>query len=106
MYMSKCCPLMPIVSISLCLTVSFFVLFALRKVAEKWLKVFGYLAVSLLLLTALIVLSGAVFKMANGLGGMKCNMMQRMKKCGMGQMMQKKNMPNMAMPEAREFPGE
>ena len=75
--MSRCCPLMAIVPISLFLTASFFVLFALRKVAEKWLKVLGYLAVSSLLLAALIVFSGAVFNLSNGLGGMKCPMSQK-----------------------------
>lgn len=104
--MSKCCPLMALVPISLFLTASFFVLFTLRKVTEKWLKVFGYLAVSLLLLAALVVFSGTVSNINVGLGGMKCTMMQKMKKCGMMQMMHQKNMPEMGMPEKGALPNE
>ena len=96
MYMLKCCPLMAIVPISLFLTVSFFVLFALRKVTEKWLKVVGYLAVIFLFLAALVISLNAVSNLAKGLGGMNCSMMQRMKMCGM---MQQNNMPDMAMPQ-------
>jgi len=99
MYMSKCCPLMAIVPISLFLTASFFVLFALRKVADKWLKVLGYSAVTLLLLSSLVVFSGAVSNLAQGFGEMRCPMPLKMKECGMMQMMRQNKMPEMAMPE-------
>lgn len=103
MYMSRCCPLMAIVPISLFLTLSFFVLSVLRKIEEKWLKIFGYVVVSFLLLSALVVFSGAVFHMTNGLGGMKCKMMQKMKMGSMSRMMQQNSMPCMAMPEKGEL---
>ena len=106
MYMAKCCPLMALVPISLFLTTSFFVLFALRKVTEKWLKVFGYLAVSALLLAVLVIFSGAIFNMTNGFTGMKCKMMQKMKNCGMMQMMQQNNMSDMTMPGKGALPNE
>ncbi len=106
MYLSKCCPLVAIVPISIFLTASFFVLFALRKVAEKWLKIFGYLAVSSLLLASLVILSVVVSNRANGLGGMKCNLVQKMKMCGMANMMHQKNMPDMSMPEKGTLPNE
>ncbi|MFA6130435.1 MAG: hypothetical protein WC731_05600 [Candidatus Omnitrophota bacterium] len=99
MYMSKCCPLMAVVPISLFLTAGFFVLFALAKVTEKWLKVFGYVTVSFILLSVLIVFSGAASNLGKGSFGMRCKMSQKMKNCGMGQMMGQTNMPEMPMQE-------
>jgi len=87
---------MAIVPISLFLTLSFFILLALRKVTEKGLKIFGYVAVSFLLLAALVILSSAVSNLTQNSGGLRCAMPQKMKMCGM---MQKKNMSDMAMPE-------
>jgi hypothetical protein len=97
---------MALIPISLFLTTSFFVLFALRKVSEKWLKVVGYLAVGSLLLAAFIVFSSAVLNMAGGRDRMKCNMVQKMKRCGLMQMLQGKDMPEMAMPEKGALPRE
>ncbi len=96
MYMARCYPLMTIVLISLFLTASFFVLFTLRKVTDKWLKLLGYSTVTFLLLSALVVFSGAVANLTRGLGGMRCSMAEKMKMCGM---MQDRKMPGMPMPE-------
>ncbi|MBU0547356.1 MAG: hypothetical protein KJ710_02660 [Candidatus Omnitrophica bacterium] len=98
MYMSECCPLMAIVLISLFLTVSFFVLFTLRKIGEKWLKVFGYVAVSFLLLAVLVFFKGAASNMIKKSGGLKCMVSQKMKMDCMSRMMRQKNMPEMAIP--------
>ncbi len=90
--------LLAIVPISILLTVSFFVLLALRKVEEKALKAFGYVVASLLWLAALVIFAGAVFNMAKGFVNAKCMMQQRMKAACMSQMTQQNNMPAMAMP--------
>jgi len=82
---------MAVVPVSVLLTISFFVLFALRKVEEKALKAFGYVVVSFLWLAALVVFSGAVYKTAKGTMAMKC-------------MMHKDGMAAMAMPEKGQFP--
>ena len=103
MYMAKCCPLMALVPISLLLTASFFVLFTLRKATEKWLKALGYLAVSLLLLTVLVIFSRAASNISNGFGGMKCTMMQKMQMGNMQRMMQQGDMPCMAMSDKKEL---
>lgn len=106
MCMLRGCALMTIVPISFFLTASFFVLLSLRKVTEKWLRVFGHLVVSFLLLAALVIFSGAVSNLTKGFGGMRCPMMQKMKMCGMMQMMDQKNMPEMAMPGKKTLPKE
>ena len=99
MYMARFCSLTAIVPISLLLTVSFFVLFTLRKVTDKWLKALGYLALGFLLLAALVVFSGAVVNSARGLGLMRCPMGAKMQKCGMMERMRDKGMPEMPMPD-------
>ncbi len=96
MLMSRCCPLMAIVPISLFLTASFFVLFTLAKVVDKKLKLLGYLAVGFLWLAALVILSGAVSNLSQGFTGLRCSMPQKMQRCGMMQMMQQNNAPEMA----------
>jgi heme/copper-type cytochrome/quinol oxidase subunit 3 len=97
MYMSKCCGLlMFIIPIAFLFTTAFFVLFTLRKVEEKRLKVFGHVAVSFLLLATLIILLGAISNLVKAPQGMKCLMRQRAN-CGMTQMMQKNSMPGMNM---------
>jgi len=92
MCMMKMCPLLVIVPVSVLLTLSFFVLLALRKVEEKSLKAFGYVVVSFIWLAALVVFSGAVYKMAKGPMPMKCMMQQKM-----GSMMGKDGMAGMSM---------
>jgi high-affinity K+ transport system ATPase subunit B len=90
---------MAIVPISVLLMVSFFVLYALRKVEEKGLRVFGYVVAGFLWLSALVVFSGAVYKMAQGPAGMKGMTQQGMKMDCMAQMMRKDNPPAMMIPE-------
>ena len=106
MFMSRCCPLMAIVPISLFLTISFFVLYVLRKVTEKRLKVFGYLTMCSLLLAVLVIFSSAISNLAQGLGGLTCTMPQKMKMCDMARMMQQKGAPEMGMPEKKAPPRE
>ncbi len=91
MCMVRLSHLIAVVPISLLLTVSFFVLFVMRKLEDKALKAFGYVVVSFLWLAALVVFSGAVYKTAKGTMAMKC-------------MMHKGGMPAMAMPEKGQLP--
>ncbi len=99
MYMLRLSYLMVIVPIAVLFTASFFVLFTLRKIEEKWLKVFGYVVVGLLWLAALVVLLGAAYNMKGSSIEMKRAMMkQKMKAYGSQQMMQQHKMPDMAMP--------
>ena len=59
---------------SVLLTLSFFVLFAVRKVTEKWLKLFGYIAAGLLWVAVSLILSSGVYTLATG----RCPMMRTM----------------------------
>jgi len=86
-------PLPAIVPFALLLTLSFFVLFALRKVEEKALKAFGYVVAGLLCFTALVVFLGTPYNMGRPPMKMKYMMRQKMKKDVMPQMTQKDNMP-------------
>lgn len=90
--------LLAIAPIALILTLSFFVLLALRKVEEKGFKAFGYVVASLLWLAALVVFSSAIFKMGKELAGVKCMMREKMKAARISQMMQD-NMPAKVMAE-------
>ncbi|MFA5092737.1 MAG: hypothetical protein WC543_02175 [Candidatus Omnitrophota bacterium] len=92
--MMKMFPLLAIVPISVLLTLSFFVLYTLRKVEEKPLKAFGYVVVGFIWLATLIMFSGAVYRMAKGPMPMKCMMQKRM-----GMMMGKDGMGTREMPE-------
>ena len=67
----KLSQLMAAVPIAVLLTVSFFVLVTLRKIEEKGLKAFGYVVVAFLWLAALIVFSGAIYRMAQGPASIK-----------------------------------
>jgi len=96
--------LIAIVPIALLLTVSFFVLSALRKIEEKGLKAFGYVVASLLWLAALVIFSGAVFHVAKRCGVMECMSQQKMKICSIPQMRQQDDLPGMAMPEKGALP--
>lgn len=91
--------LMAIVPIAVLLTASFFVLFTLRKIEEEGLKAFGYVVVGFLWLAALVVFSGAIYKMAQGSVVMKNMMQQKMRMECMLQMMSKDNRQGMVMPE-------
>lgn len=103
MCMLKLSSLMAIVPIAALLTASFFVLFTLRKVEEKGLKAFGYVVAGFLWLAALVVFSGAVYKMAQGSVVMKGMMHPKMKMESMSQMMQKNDPLAMAMPEKNQM---
>lgn len=66
-----------IVPTTLVLTVSFFVLFALREVKSNVLKAFGYVIAALLWVSALLIFSGGVFTLATGKCPMQKMMMQK-----------------------------
>ena len=108
MYMPRCSPLTAVVPFALLLTLSFFVLFALRKVEEKWLRGFGYVVAGLLCFAALVVFLGTPYSMGRGPAKMKYMMRQNMG--GMPGMMQRDNMPGMSMsgkevsPKGRKLP--
>jgi high-affinity K+ transport system ATPase subunit B len=99
MCMFKFSYLMAIVPVAVLLTISFFVLVTLRKIEEKALKVFGYVVVSFLWLAALVVFSGAVYRMAQGSPMSKGMMQQKMKMDCMSKNMPKHNPAVMTMPE-------
>jgi len=86
---------MAIVPAAVLLTVSFFVLVVLRKIEEKGLRVFGYAVLGFLWLAALVVFSGAVYKIAQSSCVKRCKMPQAMKMDCMPQMMKKDCMPQM-----------
>jgi hypothetical protein len=90
--------LMAIVPIAALLTVSFFVLFTLRKIEEKGLRAFGYVVAGFLWLAALVVFSGAVYKMAQGSAVMKGMMQPKMKMDYVSPMMQPVHSPGIIMP--------
>lgn len=94
--------LMVVVPVSVLLAASFFVLFALRKVEEKGLKVFGYVVASLLWLSVLILFLGASNTAKNT--SMKYMMQQKMRAPYRSQMMHKGGMAGMAMPEKKMLP--
>jgi len=95
MCMLRLSSLIAIVPIAILLTISFFVLLAMRKIEEKGLKAFGYVVVSFLWLATLVVFSGAIYNIAGGSTAMRAMMQQKMK-YGMSQMMQQNKMPDMA----------
>jgi hypothetical protein len=66
------------------LTISFFVLFTLRKVDLEGLKAFGYVVAALLWISAAIIFGAGVYTMATGRHPM-IPMMQQMMKGQMGQ---------------------
>ncbi|MCX5707160.1 MAG: hypothetical protein NTW13_05880 [Candidatus Omnitrophica bacterium] len=88
-----------IIPTTLLLTVSFFVLFILRKVESNILKAFGYVVASLLWLSALLVFSCGVYTLATG----KCPMQKMMeeKRGMMCQKMMDKQMMKDKMPEMK-----
>lgn len=90
--------LFAIIPATVLLTISFFVLFTLRKVEAAGLKAFGYVIAALLWLGALMVSSLGIYTVSTGRHPM-ISMMQRMK-CGqmqgvMDQQMMKGKMPMM-----------
>ncbi|MBF0522578.1 MAG: hypothetical protein HQL24_05925 [Candidatus Omnitrophica bacterium] len=70
--------LFAIVPISVLLTISFFVLFAVRKVEIHGLKAFGYVVSALLWMAALLLFSGGIYMLSTGhhpMSGMMKEMM-------------------------------
>ncbi|MDD4980191.1 MAG: hypothetical protein PHC54_02810 [Candidatus Omnitrophica bacterium] len=63
---------------TLLLTLSFFVLYALRKTDTQGLKSFGYIIAALLWLSALLVFSAGIYTLATGRRPMKCMMQEMM----------------------------
>ena len=82
--------LLAIIPATVLLTISFFVLFALRKVEAAGLKAFGYVVAALLWLGALMVFSLGIYTVSTGRHPMM-SIMQGM----MGQQMMKGKMPMM-----------
>jgi hypothetical protein len=78
--------LFTIIPATMLLTVSFFVLFALRKIETQGLKAFGYVIASLLWVGALLFFSAGVYTLSTGRPPLVC-MMQEMMKCKMRGMM-------------------
>ncbi|MBI4706584.1 MAG: hypothetical protein HY761_01485 [Candidatus Omnitrophica bacterium] len=97
--------LFAIVPTTLLLTVSFFVLLAVRKIEAQGLKAFGYVVAAFLWISSLLMLSGGIFTVATGKPLMRCPMMEMMKsdkrqmskECMGSGMMKKDQMPNMPM---------
>jgi len=50
---------------TLLLTLSFFVLFTLRKVESQILKAFGYIVVGLIWITALLIFSSGIYSVSS-----------------------------------------
>jgi len=101
--------LFAIIPAALLLTISFFVLFTLRKVETQGLKAFGYVIVTLLVIAALLIFSVGAYTVYTGRHPMMYMMQEMMKahmqgmmggkmpamKQGQKQMMMKDKMPVM-----------
>ncbi len=68
--------LFAIIPITMLLTVSFFVLFTIRKLNSKGLKVFGYVIAALLWTCAVLFFSMGIYTMSTG----RCPIMYKMHK--------------------------
>jgi len=69
--------LFAVIPTAVLLTISFFVLFALRKIETEGLKAFGYIIATLLWIGAALVLSVGLYAVASGRQPM-CPMMYKM----------------------------
>ena len=105
MCMMRFSSLAAIVPFALLLTLSFFVLVALRKVEEKALKAFGYVVAGLLCFTGLVVFLATPYNMGRGPVEMKYMMRQKMKMESMPQMTQKNNMSEEQKPAMSQCGG-
>jgi hypothetical protein len=79
MLMAKLIGLVAIIPVTILLTVSFFVLFTLRK-TEGALKAFGFVIAALLWLSAFMVLSGGIYNLSTG----RCPLIVAMHQMKMG----------------------
>ena len=71
--------LFAIIPTAVLLTISFFVLFAIRKIESLGLKAFGYVVAALLWVAALLVLSAGIYTLSTGRHPMGCMMHEMMK---------------------------
>ncbi|MBP7217095.1 MAG: hypothetical protein KBA46_07440 [Candidatus Omnitrophica bacterium] len=72
--MERLAGLFSLIPFSLLLTVSFFILFALRKVELPGLKAFGYVVAALVWAASVVVFSAGIYTISTG----RCPMMARM----------------------------
>lgn len=91
MYGFRILGLFALIPTALLLTVSFFVLFAIRKIESQGLKAFGYVISAILWICAVFVFSVGIYVMSTGRHPMM-PMMQEMMKGGMQQQMMQRNM--------------
>ena len=80
--------LFAIIPATLLLTVSFFVLFSIRRTDAHGLKAFGYVVAAFLWAATLLVVSAGIYTVSTGRHPAMCMMQQMMMKCPMQQMMQ------------------
>ena len=78
MGMMKFSGLFSIVPTTIFLCISFFVLVVLRSINEKKLKIFGFVVVALLCISAVLIFSTGIYTMCTGRHPMKRTMKQRM----------------------------
>ncbi|PIP20416.1 MAG: hypothetical protein COX40_04895 [Candidatus Omnitrophica bacterium CG23_combo_of_CG06-09_8_20_14_all_40_11] len=81
--------LFAIIPTTVLLTISFFVLYTLRRTDTQGLKAFGYVIAALLWLSALLVFSAGVYTVVSGHTPMECAM-HGMMKTHMQEMMESK----------------
>jgi len=79
MPMMKCGGLFAVIPVTLLLTVSFFVLMAIKRAETERLKIFGYVIAALLWVSAALVSCSAL----SALTGIECPVMKSMMKCHM-----------------------
>jgi len=96
--MLKFMPLMVVVPIAVLLCLSFFVLYVMRKIDGKALKLFGAVVVALLWLSALVLFSGVIVKATYGSMRGKDMMHQKRKMECVSRMMRNNRPLAMSMP--------
>jgi len=94
MFMFKFMGLFAFAYAAVLLTVSFFVLFSLRKVETQGLKAFGYVVTALLWIAALLIFSAGLYSVSSGFT--KGRMMQGMLKARMSGMVSGPGSPMMS----------
>jgi len=80
MVMSRLIGVYAIIPTALLLAVSFFVLFAIRKIEAYGLRVFGYVVAAILWIAALLVFSAGAYAVYTGRHTISCPMMEMMQK--------------------------
>jgi len=96
--------LFAIIPTTVLLTISFFVLYTLRKPDTQGLKAFGYVIAALLWLSALLVFSAGIYTLSTGKHPLAC-IMRQMHKPHMQEMM-KESQPAMMPKHMGESPME